>query len=132
MAHNATVNATSKRGNNEQTVSATAAARLKTVKAANVAPVSVPREEPAKSGPSNQPAGDARAAALGTYQMRVDAQLRQEPRFGSPGGATIKQGTLISGIALQSDWLRIRVPSDGSTGFIRREFVVPVSSTEPK
>ena len=52
--------------------------------------VSVPRGEPAKKGPPNQPGGDARAAALGTYQMRVDAQLRQEPRFGSPSGATIK------------------------------------------
>src|SRR5262245_61445762 len=132
IAHNATVNATSKRGNKEQTASATATNRVGAVKTANVAPVSEPREEPAKERPSNQPGGDARGVALGTYQMRVDAQLRQEPRFGSPPGATIKQGTLIRGIELKRDWLKIRVPSDGSSGFIRREFVVPVSATEPR
>jgi hypothetical protein len=129
----AKVSSTNKGANKEKNISGrTVGIKVAKVKVSKLSPVPDPREEPASKGPAGHPSGELKESALETYQTRVDVRLREEPRFGSPRGATIKKGTLINGIDLNRDWLRIKVPSDGSTGFIRKEFVVPVSSTEPR
>ena len=58
------------------------------------------------------------------YMTRRIVSLRDEPRFGAPVKGQIRAGTPISVLEAQGDWFKIRTPSLGAIGYVRREHLV--------
>ena len=65
------------------------------------------------------------------YQIQRSILFREEPRFGAPAQRTIKAGTAVRLIESKGRWLKVKLLSDDSTGFIRREFVTRLPPARP-
>src|SRR6266498_3479404 len=94
--------------------------------AANSAPT-----QQAKATESPGTAAGATKTALLTpenkeFQIKYPTALRKYPNFTSDSLTTFTTGTKISVLNKQGDWLEVRSTDDGPTGFIRKEFIVPV------
>jgi hypothetical protein len=76
---------------------------------------------PEKRGPT---AGAAKEPK--EFQIKYPTALRKYPNFSSDSLITFTTGTKVSVLSKQGDWLEVRSTSNGPTGFIRKEFVVPV------
>ena len=76
---------------------------------------------PEKKGPT---AGAAKENK--EFQIKYPTALRKYPNFTSDSLTTFTTGTKISVLNKQGDWLEVRSTDDGPTGFIRKEFIVPV------
>jgi len=60
------------------------------------------------------------------YKIHRSILFREEPRFGAPARRMIKAGTAVRLIESKGRWLKVKLLSDNSIGFIRREFVTPL------
>ena len=60
------------------------------------------------------------------FQIKYPTALRKFPSFTSESLVTFTTGTKVSVLNKQGDWLEVRSTNNGPTGFIRKEFVVPV------
>ena len=60
------------------------------------------------------------------FQIKYPTALRKYPNFTSDSLVTFTTGTKVSVLNKQGDWLEVRSTNGGPTGFIRKEFVVPV------
>jgi hypothetical protein len=82
----------------------------------------------AKSAPAPTPAkmeSVARPEAK-VFQIKYASSLRKEPNFSAASLVTFTIGTRVTVLGKQGDWLQVRSNDNGPTGFIRKEFVVPV------
>lgn len=59
------------------------------------------------------------------YKIHRSILFREEPRFGAPARRMIKAGTAVRLIESKGRWLKVKLLSDNSIGFIRKEFVTP-------
>jgi Bacterial SH3 domain len=79
---------------------------------------------PEKKGPT---AGAAKEAK--EFQIKYPTALRKYPNFNSDSLVTFTTGTKVSVLDKQGEWLEVRSTNNGPTGFIRKEFIVPVEVT---
>lgn len=66
------------------------------------------------------------AAAAKEHQIKYPTALRKYPNFSSASLITFTTGTRVTVLSKQGDWLEVQSAHNGPTGFIRKEFVVPV------
>jgi hypothetical protein len=59
-------------------------------------------------------------------QIKYATLLRKEPNFTAPVLTTFTIGTRVTVINRSTDWLEVRSQNNGPSGFIRKEFAVPV------
>lgn len=71
------------------------------------------------AAPPAKPAGKA-------FRVKHAASLRREPKFSAASLAALTIGTEVTMLGKQGDWLKVRSADNGPSGFIRKEFVVPV------
>ena len=70
----------------------------------------------------------ATAATSGSaYQIRYATTIRKEPSFSSTAVAKFPVGTKVVLIGKAGDWLKVSYADGGPVGFLRKEFVVPVT-----
>jgi hypothetical protein len=60
------------------------------------------------------------------FQIKYPTALRKYPNFSSDSLVTFTTGTKISVLNKQGDWSEVRSTNGGPTGFVRKEFIVPV------
>ncbi|HEV8721603.1 MAG TPA: AgmX/PglI C-terminal domain-containing protein [Candidatus Binatia bacterium] len=60
------------------------------------------------------------------FQIKYPTALRKYPNFSSDSLVTFTTGTKVSVLNKQGDWLEVQSTNNGPTGFIRKEFIVPV------
>jgi len=60
------------------------------------------------------------------YQIKYATSLRSEPNFSSASVTRFTIGTKVALLNHRGDWLEVRAPDTGLSGFIRKEFVTPV------
>ena len=59
-------------------------------------------------------------------QIKYATLLRKEPNFNAPVLTTFTIGTKVTVVNRSSDWLEVRSHHNGPSGYIRKEFVVPL------
>jgi uncharacterized protein YgiM (DUF1202 family) len=64
------------------------------------------------------------------YQIKHPTAVRMEPNFGSTEVGKFMAGTKVTVIATTGDWIEVRADDAGLAGFIRKEFVTAVESTQ--
>jgi hypothetical protein len=74
----------------------------------------------------------ARAAQASLYQIKYATSLRAEPNFSSASVARFTIGTKVALVNNRGDWLEVRAPDSGLSGYIRKEFVTPVEMAARK
>ena len=88
--------------------------------------------QPAKlNTPTAPPTAIAKAAAVvktGGQEVRIKyaTLLRKEPNFSSLVLTTFTIGTKLTVINRSGDWLEVKSHHNGPSGYIRKEFVIPV------
>jgi Bacterial SH3 domain len=87
--------------------------------------------QPAKlNTPTAPPTAIAKAAAVKTAGQEVRIKhatlLRKEPNFSALVLATFTVGTKLIVINRSGDWLEVKSHHSGPSGYIRKEFVIPV------
>ena len=88
--------------------------------------------QPAKlDTPTAPPTAIAKAAAVvktGGQEVRIKyaTLLRKEPNFSSLVLTTFTIGTKLTVINRSGDWLEVKSHHNGPSGYIRKEFVIPV------
>jgi hypothetical protein len=74
-----------------------------------------------------KPALASAAKALpGGYQIKYATSVRKEPNFSAAAVGKFTIGTKVSIIDNRGEWLEVRADGTNSSGFIRKEFVVPI------
>jgi hypothetical protein len=64
------------------------------------------------------------------YQIKHPTAVRMEPNFGSTEVGKFMAGAKVAVIARTGDWIEVRADDAGLAGFIRKEFVTAVESTQ--
>jgi hypothetical protein len=59
-------------------------------------------------------------------QIKYATRLRKEPNFSAPALTTFTVGTRVTVVDRSRDWLEVRSQHTGQSGYIRKEFAVPV------
>ncbi len=75
---------------------------------------------------TEKPAPPAVKAAGAELRIKYATLLRKEPNFSAPVLTTFTIGTKVTVISRSRDWLEVRPHHNGPSGYIRREFAVPV------
>jgi SH3 domain-containing protein len=65
-------------------------------------------------------------ASQSLYQIKYATALRSEPNFSSTSVTRFTIGTKVTLVNHYGDWLEVRAPESGVSGYIRKEFVTPV------
>src|SRR5215471_14306232 len=78
----------------------------------------------AKTNPAETKAASRKASDYKTIRI---TPLRQEPRFAAAITEDIDSGTVVTVFEVQGDWLKIKIGGVDSVGYVRKEYVVPVS-----
>jgi hypothetical protein len=55
-------------------------------------------------------------------------RLRQEPRFAAATTEDIDPGTAISVLETKGDWFKVKARPSGRVGYVRKEYIVPLSA----
>jgi Bacterial SH3 domain len=63
------------------------------------------------------------------YRTRRIAPLRQEPSYGAPKSQDIDTGATISVLETKGDWLKVQ--AGPSVGYVRKEYVTPLTGSSP-
>ena len=71
-----------------------------------------------------EPAKDS----LPIYQTQRRILLREEPRFGAPAQIMLDQGARLIVLEINGPWLKVKMENTGAPGFVREEFVAPVTT----
>jgi hypothetical protein len=71
-----------------------------------------------------EPARDS----LPIYQTRRSILLREEPRFGAPAQIMLDRGARLIVLEINGPWLKVKMENTGAPGFVREEFVAPVTT----
>lgn len=66
-------------------------------------------------------------AAGSAYQIKYATAIRKEPSFSSPAVTKFPVGTKVILIGKAGDWLKVSYADGGPAGFLRKEFVIPVT-----
>ena len=88
--------------------------------------------QPAKlNTPTAPPTAIAKAAAAvktagQEVRIKYATLLRKEPNFSAPVLTTFTIGTKLTVINRSGDWLEVKSHHNGPSGYIRKEFVIPV------
>jgi Bacterial SH3 domain len=64
------------------------------------------------------------------YQIKHPTAVRTEPNFGATSVGKFAVGTKVTVIAATGDWVEVRADDAGLAGFIRKEFVAPIESSQ--
>lgn len=80
----------------------------------------------AKSAPAPSKGESMARPEAKVFQVKYATSLRKEPNFSAASLVTFTIGTRVTVLGKQGDWLQVRSNDNGPTGFIRKEFVVPV------
>ncbi|MDP9130610.1 MAG: AgmX/PglI C-terminal domain-containing protein [Candidatus Binatota bacterium] len=109
-------------------VAATPAAKPEIVQQAKTTAAVTPPAAINKPAPVTvKPAPAALVKADGEQvQIKYATLLRKEPNFNAPVLATFTIGTKVTVISRSGEWLEVRPHHNGPSGYIRREFAVPV------
>ena len=109
-------------------VAATPAAKPETVQPAKTTAAVAQPAAVAKPAPVTvKPAPAALVKADGEQvEIKYATLLRKEPNFNAPVLTTLTIGTKVTVIIRGSEWLEVRSHHNGPTGYIRKEFVIPV------
>ncbi len=59
------------------------------------------------------------------FQIKYATSLRREPDFSAVSLARFTIGTKVTVLGKQGDWLQVRSSDNNTTGYIRKEFVMP-------
>jgi len=78
------------------------------------------------SAVKTRPAKPAFPAPGTVLQAAHEIGLRSEPQHSAPKGEAIEPGARLVVIGEAGSWLKVRCEKDGSTGYVRREFVEPI------
>jgi hypothetical protein len=54
--------------------------------------------------------------------------LREEPRFGATGQIMLDTGARLIVLKIEGKWLKVKLAETGAVGFVRKEFVAPVTT----
>ena len=60
------------------------------------------------------------------FQIKYPTSLRKDPNFSSNSLVTFTIGTKVTVINRSRDWLEVRSHHNGPSGYIRKEFAIPV------
>lgn len=60
------------------------------------------------------------------FQLKYATALRKYANFNADSLTTLTIGTKVTAVGKQGEWLEVQSANKGPTGFIRKEFVVPV------
>ena len=71
-----------------------------------------------------EPARDS----LPIYQTGRRILLREEPRFGAPSQIMLDAGARLIVLDIDGKWLKVKMAESGAVGFVREEFVAPVTT----
>jgi Bacterial SH3 domain len=93
---------------------------LETVKAAGAGKGSASPTAVTSRGATATTSGSA-------YQIKYATTIRKEPSFSSTAVAKFPVGTKVVLIGKAGDWLKVSYADGGPVGFLRKEFVVPVT-----
>ena len=108
-------------------VKVVAAAKPETAQPAKAASPAPPPAAGVKPAASPEKAAPATVKTEGEeMQIKYATLLRKEPNFSAPVLTTFTIGTKVTVINRSSDWLEVRSHHNGPSGYIRKEFVVPV------
>lgn len=108
-------------------VKVTAAAKPETAQQAKTASPAPPPAATAKPTAAPQKAAAATVKTEGEeMQIKYATLLRKEPNFNAPGLTTFTIGTKVTVVNRSTDWLEVRSHHNGPSGYIRKEFVVPL------
>jgi len=66
--------------------------------------------------------------SLPIYQMGRRILLREEPRFGATGQIMLDAGARLIVLRIEGKWLKVKLAETGAVGFVRKEFVAPVTT----
>jgi hypothetical protein len=77
---------------------------------------------PTRAVPGNMPSGQF-------YQIKYATLLRREPNFTAPPLTSYTIGTKVVVQKKLGDWLEVRSADSSQTGFIRKEFIIPLEVT---
>jgi hypothetical protein len=78
----------------------------------------------ARTNPTQTKAASTIASNYKTIRI---APLRQEPRFAAAITKDIDSGTVVTVFEIKGDWLKIKIEGANGVGYVRKEYVVPVS-----
>ncbi|HXG51574.1 MAG TPA: AgmX/PglI C-terminal domain-containing protein [candidate division Zixibacteria bacterium] len=83
---------------------------------------------PAQPQPRAVPAAGERSRPEALYQIKYATPLRKEPNFSSESLTRLTIGTKVTLLRRTGDWVEVRYNDGGLTGYLRKEFVVPVDA----
>ena len=63
---------------------------------------------------------------LGAFKTKQSVTLREKPRFSSKSIYEVDRDTELTVLANDGDWLKVRLATANSVGFVRKEFVAPI------
>jgi hypothetical protein len=72
-----------------------------------------------------EPARDS----LPIYQTGRRILLREEPRFGAAAQIMLDRGARLIVLEIDGKWLKVKMAETGAVGFVREEFVAPVTTS---
>ena len=79
------------------------------------------------AAPSSPGSAPKRAKAEGQeFQIKYATALRKDPNFYAPSLTTLTIGTRVAVLNRPGEWLEVRALPNGPTGFIRKEFIIPL------
>jgi hypothetical protein len=81
--------------------------------------------ELAKKTPRTAEAFEASRTAV--YQLRYGTVVREGPNFSSPAVAKFSSGMKVRVVGKSGDWVEVRDSDKGPRGYIRKEFLMPVT-----
>jgi hypothetical protein len=67
--------------------------------------------------------------SLPIYQMGRRILLREGPRFGATGQIMLDAGARLIVLEIDGKWLKVKMAETGAVGFVREEFVAPVTTS---
>jgi len=85
-----------------------------------------PRELAANENNGNKTPGKI----LGYYQSGRAIPIRNWPRFAAPTVQDIDRGILLNVLEFVGSWAKVELKPAGITGFVRREFLIPVKENK--
>jgi hypothetical protein len=103
---------------------ATAAAK-QPVRAAEIALAAASKPKPTAPSNAAQTVNAKTDAKL--FQIKYATSLRKDPNFSSNSLVTFTIGTKVAVINNRGDWLEVKTTDDRYSGFIRKEFVTPIT-----